>query len=137
MLDFIFPHFCLGCDEEGSILCTKCQATLSVLGVFVPLKKPTALDDHVAIGLFQEDTLLGKLISTYKYNFVTDVVKIFARMIQGFLDQNKKYFDGVEWIVPVPLHKRRYAERGFNQAEEIGQILGAALSIPQHNILIR
>lgn len=137
MLDYLFPHFCLGCEEEGTILCYKCQATLSVLGVFVPLEKPSALDGHIAIGLFEENNLLGKLIYAYKYNFVTDVLKIFDLMIQKFLLENKKYFEGVDYIVPVPLHKRRFAERGFNQAEEIARMLSRELNIEMKNVLLR
>lgn len=35
------------------------------------------------------------------------------------------------WIfVPVPLHKKRYRERGFNQALVIAQSIGKATSVP-------
>ena len=30
-------------------------------------------------------------------------------------------------VVPVPLHRRRVAARGFNQAEEIGRFIAAAI----------
>jgi competence protein ComFC len=41
-------------------------------------------------------------------------------------------------IVPVPLHAARRRERGFNQAEVIGQVLSAALSLPMDSVsLIR
>lgn len=137
MWDYIFPFFCLGCNEEGTILCYKCQATLSVLGVFVPLEKKSSLDDHIAVGLFEENNLLGKLIYAYKYNFITATLPIFKILIQKFLVENKNYFENVQMIVPVPLHKRRFAERGFNQAEEIGKLLAHELNIPLQNILTR
>ncbi|MGR9115692.1 MAG: ComF family protein [Gammaproteobacteria bacterium] len=35
-----------------------------------------------------------------------------------------------EYLLPVPLHKSRYRQRGFNQAIEIAQTLGRELSIP-------
>jgi ComF family protein len=35
-----------------------------------------------------------------------------------------------ELIVPMPLHARRYRERGFNQAHEIARYTGASLCIP-------
>ncbi len=137
LLDFIFPLFCIGCEKEGIILCTKCQATISVLGVFVPLEGSSSLDDHIALGFFEENNLLGKLIYAYKYNFVIDVLKNFEFLIQNFLKENKKYFEGVDCIVPVPLHKRRLAERGFNQAEEIARLLSRELNIEMQNILVR
>lgn len=36
----------------------------------------------------------------------------------------------VEALIPVPLHKTRLLERGFNQAEEIAKILSQKLNIP-------
>ncbi len=137
MWDYLFPHFCLGCREEGTILCFKCQATISVLGVFVPLENTKFLDDHSALGFFEENSLLQKLLYAYKYDFVEDVLKIFQILLQQFLNLNKQYFEQLELIVPVPLHKRRFAERGFNQAEEIAKILAAELDVPFENILIR
>ncbi len=137
MLDCLFPFFCLGCDNEGTILCNKCQATLPVLGIFVSLENASVLDDHIAVGIFEENNLLGKLIYAYKYNFVTDVLKVFEKMIQDFLQHNKKFFDSVDIVIPVPLHRRRYAERGFNQAEEIAKVLSRELNIEMQNVLIR
>ena len=36
----------------------------------------------------------------------------------------------VDWIVPLPLHPRRLAERGFNQSVEIARRLGRHLQCP-------
>lgn len=33
------------------------------------------------------------------------------------------FWDGLEVVVPVPLHPRRQKERGFNQAEEIARYI--------------
>ncbi len=33
-------------------------------------------------------------------------------------------------LIPVPLHPRRLAERGFNQAEEIARFVGREISVP-------
>ena len=35
-----------------------------------------------------------------------------------------------EALVPVPLHPRRMAKRGFNQAEEIARFIGRAIGLP-------
>ncbi len=35
-----------------------------------------------------------------------------------------------EVLVPVPLHPRRMAKRGFNQAEEIARFIGRAIGLP-------
>lgn len=33
-------------------------------------------------------------------------------------------------VIPIPLHWQRYAQRGFNQAEEIAKVISAAHGIP-------
>jgi ComF family protein len=40
-------------------------------------------------------------------------------------------------IVPVPLHANRLAQRGFNQAEVLGSILGGHLGIRLKDVLVR
>lgn len=35
-----------------------------------------------------------------------------------------------ELVVPVPLHRRRLRERGFNQASELARVVGAELGLP-------
>jgi len=38
--------------------------------------------------------------------------------------------DGIDWILPVPLHWRRKAYRGFNQATELAKPLACLLGLP-------
>jgi len=40
------------------------------------------------------------------------------------------FFDGVEVIIPVPLHARRKAIRGFNQSEEIALGIANHIGVP-------
>lgn len=45
--------------------------------------------------------------------------------------------EGVDAVVPVPLHPRRQAHRGFNQAEELAGALGRSLARPVLGALVR
>jgi ComF family protein len=51
---------------------------------------------------------------------------------QGLLQHLYTKFncEGIEALIPVPLHKSRLLERGFNQSAEIAQILSHYLNIP-------
>jgi len=150
--DAVFPLFCLGCKIEGSLLCKNCFLLIECGGVSVcPVchvavlnGKPcdtcaaaTPLSSHLAVGVFEENSLLGKLIHAYKYNFVTDATDIFEKLIQNFLQKNKNIYTNIDLVVSVPLHQRRYAERGFNQSEKIGKIVSEILQVPLENILVR
>jgi ComF family protein len=43
-----------------------------------------------------------------------------------------------DFIIPVPLHKKRLKERGYNQVDEFGKALSKTLNIPfEDKILVR
>lgn len=44
--------------------------------------------------------------------------------------QESGFFDPVDIIVPIPLHKRRYRERGFNQSECIARGIAEIIDRP-------
>lgn len=55
--------------------------------------------------------------------------RIFAReMADRFEAQIRRW--GIEEIVPIPLYRRRYRARGYNQAAVIARELGKLLSVP-------
>lgn len=50
---------------------------------------------------------------------------------QAVLDcRNETFFDGIDVIVPVPLHPRRLRERGYNQSEYIAKGISELTGIP-------
>jgi ComF family protein len=53
-----------------------------------------------------------------------------ARLLGDLLaDYLEKTAELPDCIIPVPLHKNRYRERGFNQSQEIAQILAKRLKV--------
>lgn len=150
--DYIFPVYCLGCKKEGEWLCEKCFAKLDLSGVFccpvchkdtergeycLDCKKDLPLDFHIAISPYKEDSLLGDVIHTLKYSWAEDVAEVFDKMIDGFVKNNKDLFKNIDYVVPIPLHKKRFAERGFNQAELVAKLISEKLDKPLKNILER
>jgi ComF family protein len=54
-----------------------------------------------------------------------------ARLLGGLLaDYVKQTAELPDCIIPVPLHKNRYRERGFNQSIEIARVVAKNLSVP-------
>jgi competence protein ComFC len=150
--DYIFPVFCFGCNKEGVWLCDYCQQKIDLTGVFCcPVchkdtvegiccegcKAKSFLDSHIATTPYQEESLVGKLIAALKYQYAEDVKSVFEIIVKEFVEGQKGAFLPYDWIVPVPLHKKRFAERGYNQAEIIAQILTELLDLPLHIILKR
>jgi ComF family protein len=78
--------------------------------------------------LYQEDGLIGKILHNFKYNFVQDIADVLNKLVKDYVAKEKNDILA-DLVVPVPLHKRRYAERGFNQAEIVAGFVAKALNI--------
>lgn len=60
-----------------------------------------------------------------KYGKRVDAGRFFARLLAERIFQTEE-FRSVDVVVPVPLHRRRRRERGYNQAEVIAEVLAAS-----------
>lgn len=151
--DILFPVYCLSCGKvEGEYLCKKCLETLDFSGVFecpVCHKKnslgktcqtcldKTKIDNETAIFEYKETFLIAKILHEFKYNFFEDLKNLLENFIDIFLAKNRDYFLDIDFVVAVPLHKKRFAERGYNQAEIIASILARKINKNLEDILIR
>ena len=83
------------------------------------------------------DATMKRSIGWFKYNrrkeyadfYVTELAKWYGKRILGMRP---------DALIPVPVHRSREHQRGFNQADIIARKLGKALNIPIYtDILIR
>ncbi|MCX6763699.1 MAG: ComF family protein [Candidatus Moranbacteria bacterium] len=155
ILDTLFPIFCLACRKDNFWLCEECLKKIKVLDLQVcpvceryitekgescPKCKPLSpLKSLIVAAKYQEDNI-SKLVHLYKYNFIQDLREPLGKLlVQAIL---KSQIDIPDFIIPVPLHRRRLRWRGFNQAELLADYVSANLTpglvIPVlKNILIR
>ena len=146
----IFPIYCLGCNKEGEWACESCFKKIPLNGVFCcPVchqnngtgnacrncQSASSLDRTIAIAPYEESGLLGKIIENFKYNYVEELENLISKIIKNFLVAKSTF--RAEAVVPVPLHQRRLAERGFNQAGIIAEIAAKELNLPLNLILKR
>ncbi len=69
---------------------------------------------------FKYEGLIRKLILDFKFNDKPYLYKTFV----NFLLKNEKIFENIkkyDKIIPVPISKKRYKERGYNQSELIAR----------------
>lgn len=87
-----------------------------------------------AISCIEYTDLSKKFIFKLKYNNKTYLSKIIANIMKEKLELENIKFD---YILCVPLHKKRLKKRGFNQAEKISIYLSKYLEIPFLNLIKR
>lgn len=137
-LDIVFPRFCAGCGEEGSVLCQKCADDassfdddrcpmcnqLSSAPTLCPeCRKRIGVRQLIHVGGFKGP--LREALHQLKY----EDARIVSRKLAAMLSNRVKQYQlprGV--LVPVPLAKNRARERGYNQsaliAKQLSKMLG-------------
>jgi ComF family protein len=119
ILDCLFPKQCYGCGVNKTWLCQKCFSKIKKYQGQTP-RHLTGVD-NVLIASEYSDSVLKEIIQAFKFNFNTELVIPLTALLYFRIDLitlNKKYL-----IIPIPLHKKRRAWRGFNQSELIADEL--------------
>ncbi len=76
---------------------------------------------------FIHQNIIRHLIATLKFNRQYKNARLLGSLLASHLNKTAEM---PELIIPVPLHKQRYQDRGFNQSIEIAHILSKQLNIP-------
>ena len=114
-------------------LCPNCSK-VSELGKFCKNCKKGSLSGLIVATYYEEP--ISQLIHGFKYRFIRELAPVLADLTLPNLEKLKtQYNDFI--IVPVPLHRSRYAWRGFNQSEEIGKVLAKKLFVDLKKPLVR
>ena len=150
LLDLIFPKKCVNCGRVGKYVCESCKVGLWEEEQICPVcarlsryglkhkycHKPYSLDGLTC--LWSYEGVAKKVIKKAKYKFFYDMLGELVNLPEGeeyFYLQ--KFLREKPTVVPVPLHERRYRERGFNQAEVIGRLVAGRWSLAVANLLKR
>lgn len=118
--ELLFPSTCLVCGKQKQdSLCAHCYQELNKEAVF-ELKNVTDdrfyFDYHIYAFYYQGR--IKKLLTAFKFQEKSYLYSIFAKI----LVKNKKicgFLEKYDIIIPVPIHQKRKAQRGYNQSELI------------------
>lgn len=118
----LFPSFCLNCkkntpENPSSLrwLCIECHRLL--LPKWQKISHKPEIEESFYIFDYEKDKLAQKVIRALKYGWIKDLAEtLYVYMEKERLNIKKLEFD---LIIPMPLHKYRLKERGFNQSKLI------------------
>ena len=144
--EYVFPMgtYCIVCgkyiDKSRKYgLCDHCIKRM----IFDCKVLPCSLDFDYALAAMGYGLYERRLIFNLKYDGKTYLARIIAEILYDAI--YKMIASGqvcplidADVIIPVPIHEKRLAERGFNQSQSIAKHLGKKLSIKvEHGILKR
>ena len=118
LLSLASPPRCAACDERVAarvVFCPACARTVE--------RAPAG-----ASAPFLYGGALARAIHRFKYEDATHL----ARPLGELLRHAPVPVVGLSVVVPVPLHPRRLAQRGFNQAALLGDAIARAWSLPMN-----
>ncbi|WP_296645603.1 ComF family protein [Romboutsia sp. 13368] len=154
LLEFLYPDNinCILCDNPINktntySMCKECFTNISfILDGCVKCGKPIinySLEDQniegcnyclnkgfyfdKVISCIEYTQLSKKIVFGLKYNNKTYMSKYIAQIMKEKLELEDIKFD---YILFVPLHKKRMRKRGFNQAEKIARNLSDLVNVP-------
>lgn len=86
-----------------------------------------------SFALYEDEVIRAVLL--LKFERIDPLAKWFAERLAEIFAQNAAAL-GADVVVPVPLHRDREKERGYNQAELLSKPLARLLHLPHRGILL-
>ena len=149
-LQWFFSKHCLLClspTNNTHLLCSKCEDDLpanypSCILCAIPFPQTIATSNTLICGKCQKQPPhyttsiipniyappIKELISQFKFQNNLFFAPVLAKTFLNGL--KKRQTNLPECIIPIPLHKQRLKERGFNQALELARIISKQLKVP-------
>ncbi len=137
LLNLIFPSRCIICRQllKGNApihICSKCIQEIEFYNKdIVPLSLGGGIksycDGVVCVGKYQHS--LKKALRDYKFNERPSFYRAFGALIADKINRALIQYP-LDVIVPVPMSRKRIAQRGYNQAALIALRASQILSVP-------
>ncbi len=148
ILAWFVPRRCVLCNEPGvaSSVCAGCHADLPWLGAVCPgcgVALPPGGSPGPCGRCGTRLPAAGPVIAPLAYEFPVDrmvtgakfhrqlyFARALGELLGGFLERETGRRPSPDVLVPVPLHRGRLANRGYNQALEIARPVARRLRLP-------
>ncbi len=142
MKELFFPQHCAFCGkviDSSALICPDCWRSLPrteqaymrgniTEDKFVQVKQ---FARGAAFLFYEHGSSFQNAIYEFKYGrFANPHIGYALAKEAAYEFMQTDFFDGIDLILPIPLHAKRLNERGFNQAEWIAKGLSDATGIP-------
>jgi ComF family protein len=146
IIDLIYPPLCLSCQrllENGDeFVCPDCWNSISSAteesSLFIETADKLAasgvINGLVSLYVFEKEGVFQVIVHNLKYSGVQALGVELGRRLGKVVVERGIHADA---IIPVPLHRRKLRERGYNQAELIARGLSEVSGIPVRCDLVR
>ena len=149
IINLFFPKVCSGCSSfllsNENVICTVCRHNLPLTNhhlnpendAFKKFYGRIPVVHTSALFYFHKKGIVQELIHNLKYKGHEEIGTILGEWYAEDL-KTIDLLQSIDEIIPVPLHRRKLKERGYNQVTAFGTALSSSLNIDYNDtILVR
>lgn len=147
IINLFFPKVCSGCSSfllsNENVICTVCRHDIPLTNhhlnpendAFKKFYGRIPVVHASALFYFHKKGIVQELIHNLKYKGHEEIGTILGEWYSEDL-KNIELLQSVDEIIPVPLHRKKLKERGYNQVTAFGTALSFSLNIDYNDSLL-
>lgn len=147
IINLFFPKSCSGCDAillaNEKVICSICRHNIPLTNhhllteneAFKKFYGRIPIEYASAFLYFHKKGIVQKLIHNLKYKGHEEVGTLLG---EWYTEDLKEIISSLEAdeIIPVPLHPKKYKERGYNQVSTFGKSLAEKLELDYNETIL-
>lgn len=140
LINLFFPKVCAGCHtiliSNETVLCTTCRHEMPLTQYHLDPKNEAvkkfygkiAIEHASALLYFNKKGIVQELIHNLKYRGHEEIGTVLGNW---YVEDLKELVLEVPFdiVIPVPLHPKKFRERGYNQVSTFGKAVAQGLNI--------
>lgn len=147
LINLFFPKVCAGCksfiNTNEYVICTICRHELPLTNhhlnpeneAFKKFYGRIPVEHVSALLYFHKKGMVQEMIHNLKYKGHEEIGSLLGEWYATDL-KNNSVVKNADVIIPVPLHKKRLKERGYNQVTNFGIALSENFNIPMNDTIL-
>jgi len=140
IINLFFPNVCNGCQSfltpNETIICTSCRHNIPLTDhhllteneAFKKFYGRIPVEHASAFLYFHKKGIVQNLIHNLKYKGREEIGTLLGNWYSEDLKKTIIHLNADE-IIPVPLHRKKFRERGYNQVNTFGKSLSENLNL--------
>jgi ComF family protein len=147
-ISLLFPRLCCGCGthllRNEKLICTECYVSIPRTNYHLTVENPVEklfwgrcnITRASAFSYYTKGSRIRKIIHSLKYKGIREIGTEMGRIYAASL-KNSDFLNGIDMIIPVPLHPSRERRRGYNQSDLICEGISEISGIPVRKDILR
>ncbi|MEC4004219.1 phosphoribosyltransferase family protein [Flavobacterium sp. SUN052] len=147
LINLFFPKACAGCNsfllENEIVICTSCRHEIPLTNhhkilnneAFVKFYGRIPIEFATSLFYFHKKGIVQEMMHKLKYKGHQEIGSVIGDWYSEDL-KSIAQLQNADYIIPVPLHKKRLKNRGYNQVTTFGKTLATNLNVPYNESLL-